>query len=152
MTYYGIFQDGNFIKKDNLDDLTQVPGIEYYFKVESPCYNTYTYTLVKPTGEINFIKVGDFELRDIGTEFYDKNEKAHKSLITVYEYRTKKTVQESIFTNSSPQKALIGVMNFLNQLNEFGSFDMYRKSLEFEELKRENKSLKEKISILESRL
>lgn len=109
MWYYGVFYDGNYIKNDDLNDIVQVPGIEYYIKCTIASGDTYKFTLINPTGHVRILRIGDFELRDIGGEFYNKSINKKKVTLTIFDYKANHTVQIDIVTDESPQRLVTGI-------------------------------------------
>lgn len=154
MIYYGIFPDGNFIAKPSLNDLTPIPGLEYFIKAQAVVIgrSEQMYTLINADGTHNFLRVGDFELRDIGSEFYDRNIKAQTASITLFDYKQNITRKFMIITNWDVAFLKQELVPLLKKLDELGSYEMYLQSLQFDELKRDNLRLREKIKSLESEL
>ena len=103
MTYYGIFNDGNFIDKHKLEDLVLVPGLEYFLKLEYlPGNSNFSvFTLIHPDGKPNFLRINHIELRNIGTQSWDIYSKKTTANFTFYNHRSNQTFQTFLTTNAS---------------------------------------------------
>ncbi len=148
-TYMGVFKDGNHISNHNLGDLSQVPDVEYLIKIVYISYNLRKYTLIHPDGKLNFLKIGNFEVRDISNEFYHLD---HKATITIQDLSENLLRKEVIITKQSADKMMTNLLELLNNLNEAGSYSIYIKLKELEELKLENSKLRNEILSFNSQI
>ena len=83
MTYYGILKDDTVINNNNLSDLIQTPGLEYILKFDRPINASGAFTIINNDGTVNFLRIGDFELRNIGSENYHNNKKTDYRKVSI---------------------------------------------------------------------
>jgi hypothetical protein len=114
--YWGIFENGTLVSNRRLEDLAQIPNIKYFVREESG-----KLTLINSDDSLNFLKNGDFELRDISR--ISKG----KATATFYENRI-----DNIFQLELKISGLSFVLNelipLMVTLNEFGSYNAYMNS------------------------
>ena len=138
-SFVGIFGDGTSITNNDIQDLAQVPGIIHIIKVVFVDYNLRKFTMIMPNGNLNFLRVGDFEVRDISAEFYDRIANAHKAEVTLYDYQENKTQKQRIGTGQRADLMVKELLKLLDDLNEAGSYSLFVKLSKQAELEMENK-------------
>jgi hypothetical protein len=92
MRFIGIFQDGAYIDRPKLENITATPRIKYILKIDEFInYSGYaqqkSYELINSVDRRYILKIGGFELLDIGTVLYDSSDRTHYVDATVYEFR-----------------------------------------------------------------
>jgi hypothetical protein len=143
MIYYGIFNDGKYISKNNLKDLIKVPGVLYFLRSVDSTGNSLdkNFTLVTDADTLYLLKIGDFELIDISQEIYHRHDHRRHAQITLINHKTGNTIQHKICTDGNPSFVTNELIPLMEKLHDLGSYEMYKKSLEFDDLKSENQRL-----------
>lgn len=148
-SFAGILENGIPIFNGNLDDLIQVPGIEYIVKVEFVDYNLRKFTLIHNDGKLRFLKIGDFEVRDISVELYHLE---HKVDVLIYDHIESQIRKVRIRTGQSASVMMRELLNVLKNLDEARSYSLYMKLNKLNELEQENIKLKDEIVQLKLQL
>lgn len=152
--YYGIFQDGTKINSINISGIKDVPRVKYLFRRELQGkygqWDMFKYFAIDQEDNQRIIRVGDFELVDIGSEKVVGNSKINRSL-TIYDRRTK-LHRIKYSTANGIDFVTEDLLPLLNKLNELGSWEMYEKSFEVEKLREENMSLQNEVDQLKKQL
>ncbi len=152
--YYGILEDGTNIYSIDLKDIKDAPGVKYLFRrvlQQTIVYwQGYKYVAIDKKDKQRSIRIGDFELVDIGPEILGGSSYIRRSL-TIKELRTNlnrtkdSTTGEIAFVTED-------LLPLLNKLNELGSWEMYEKSFEIDKLREENISLQNEVDQLKKQL
>lgn len=150
-TYYGIFTDGQTIEKLTLAEVNDVEGIEHIVKcVKNDTWaSPKTFTILNEDGTRKRFTIGEFEVLDIGEESPGTN--GNDKQVTLKEIRTGNRVKVRIKT-SGIDFLKDELMPLLEELNQCGSWFMYQKLKELDQVKRENLRLTSKIEELQQRL
>lgn len=152
INYYGVSNDGTHVVSTNLRDINDNPRVDHFFRrVRQDTHEKfYSYKYIPIDKDDNYaaLKVGDFELTDIGPE--RGNSKISRSL-TIFEHRTGKHHE---ITSTVPSIDFVKqeVLPLLQKLNELGSWESYEQSFEVEQLLRDNKSLTDEVNRLRKKI
>ena len=111
--YWGIFQNGTLVNNRRLEDLAQIPDIKYFVREEYQ-----RLILINSDNSLNFLEIGDFELRDIS-----QNHKG-KATATFYEKRVDNIFQLELKV-SGVSFVLNELVPLMTKLNEYGSSKAY---------------------------
>lgn len=148
ITYYGILDDGRTIDSTSLDHLSTIPYLKYLFKIESG--HGLRFTPIAKDGSNEIIGINNFELVHIGEDI-QSNIGFRGRLVTVRDKRSKINYQKQ-FTTTGYGFLTEDLLPFLNKLDEIGSFEMYDRLSELDNLKAENSKLKETVQALNKQL
>jgi len=152
INYYGVSNDGTHVVSTNLRDINDNLRVDHFFRrVRQDThekYYSYKYIPIDKDDNYAALKVGDFELTDIGPE--RGTSKTSRSL-TIFEHRTGKH-HEITSTVPSIDFVIQEVLPLLQKLNELGSWERYEQSFEVEQLRRDNKSLTDEVNRLRKKI
>jgi hypothetical protein len=153
MKYHGFHSNGVSIITGNLNDLAQLPNLDYIVKEETELNKLPKFSIINPSGSIRFYRIGGFELRDIGYPGFYSVSKRSVVTVTICEVRLGLIFQEQL-TYTGVSVFGSHVFPLLNLLEEYGSYKAYRQSLEVSKLKEENEELKHQLeqALLSSRI
>jgi len=146
--YYGIFPNGQYIEKLTLDEINDTIDIEYILrctKIDSSFNNPRTFTLITKDRLKNNLKIGDFELVDIGED------SGTRKVITIKDLRTK-TIFQTETHIAGVEFFKEELIPLLNTLHEIGSWKMYQKLEELEALRFKNEQLRKELNELQQNL
>jgi len=154
--YYGISLDGNIVESRYLKDICENPHIDFFLKKVyqntvgvSPCYK---YMPIDKYDKFKAIKIGNYELIDIGPDFFNNG---RQRILTYLDITTQKKYQRYSYVYSIKFMST-EVLPLLNDLIQFGNLDNYERfesiSKENNELLEDNNRLKKTINELEQQL
>ncbi|RZK73919.1 MAG: hypothetical protein EOO85_16305 [Pedobacter sp.] len=152
MTYYAFYQNGVSVSNPNISDLSQYPDIEYFVKEEYSVHGYAKYTTVDAKGLPVPLKIGGFELRDVGYVSYVSATKQYPFTITICETRLNNVFPVTLYGTNAVSIYPGLVVPFLNLLNEHGSYLSYKQSLEVERLHNKVNSLTKQLEECRSRI
>jgi hypothetical protein len=135
MTYHAFYTNGLSVSNPNILDLSMLPNIDYIVKTE---YNTGgypKYIVVDKEGQVRLLRVGGFELHDVGYVGFNSVTKKYPVLITVCETRLNNVFQLHLDAINDVSILPLYIVPFLKLLNEHGSYKSYEQSLELVKLR-----------------
>ena len=146
--YYGIFPNGKYIEHPTLDKIKDTADIEFIFRCdinEKDRNWPKTFTLITSDGIKNRLKIGNFELVDIGEQ------SSSRTIITIKDLRTSEIFQTDAYIFGI-EFFKEEVLPLLNELHKVGSWTMYEKLKEYARIEKENELLKNEIFDLKKKM
>jgi hypothetical protein len=101
--------------------------------------------MVSASGLVQFLRIGGFELRDIGYIYFNSVTKKSSVTISVCDIRLNTVFQHVVkIRNESGLFSFFynDILPFLRLVDEYGSYKSYQQSIELASLKEENEMLK----------
>ncbi len=160
--YFGFFKNGVHVAKGTIKEFSTLQDITYILRKEfynqytavTNTYYQYKYTSVDSKDEQKNIKVGYFELIDIGVD--NTNYRGVTREILIKNNNTGEVHKIYDYSISEGDLLFKSILPLMQRLHELGSYEMYHKMKEFEameynieEVRTENKELKKRILELE---
>ncbi|MFA6247623.1 MAG: hypothetical protein WC615_11830 [Mucilaginibacter sp.] len=152
MIYIGFFQEGNWIVDDNLEYLSETPGIELLAESTSDSRRQYKFKFITSDGGPKFLTVGGFQLLDSGRIMWDIYSKTDKCTLTICELRLNQSFQHVITVKDSPSDVYQIILPFLKELDGYGSYKAFITAKENEDLKAENVKLRQYLEEYKSKV
>lgn len=153
--FYGILSKGEVIQRDSLEALRDFDGIKYYLYArydntyKGPVNTTkwYQYKPIDENGNPVNLKVGDFEVKSIGTDsgctnFFGRN-------IEIFDIR-KKALYNYTSLHYGVDFLFYELIPLLEKINDLGSWEAYLLGQNFLKLKADYEELEQKYNQLET--
>jgi hypothetical protein len=149
--YIGIFKNKQIISKEKLEDLNAIPYVEYIFRKELhheyPGSNGYIckypiFIPINKDGTKRIIKIGKFEIIDIGPDEGERNFKGRTIKISESKGKLIHTFRSIELSGRFIESELIPLMETLDKTK---SWDIFLKLERLKLLEQENERLKENI-------
>ncbi len=154
--YFAVFRNDSTIRKNTLEEALKVPYLEYVLERQiandrtteyGNRYTGYKYKIFNLNGEEINIRIGDFEIINIGDDGVGFNYRSRS--ISVYDHKNK-TVHEFSVDGFLENCLFKNVISFVENLNSIGSYEGYLDKNKIDRLNKDLESKNTRIIDLES--
>jgi len=155
-TYCALYKDGSYVEKDTLEELNTVPDYCFLlqiYNVPNPNGNVIVYQFkpITKERELTTIRIGNFEIINIGPQIHNGREFCGISL-TIFNYNNESAINYMARSTNTLDIFKNEIFPLMNKLNELGSWENYMSQLKTRDLQFENQEMAKEIKLLKEKI